>query len=108
MKKSKKQTLIVLTWLSVILCGCPGILLLIVGLVGIVSALGGMPIPSDLFGDYNPGFFQGGGLVCLSGLLLLVPIVLAAISVINRPKKTEVKPIEPTGASKDDPIPPPG
>ena len=108
MKKSKKQTLMVLTWLSVVLCGCPGGFLLVMGLVNVISALGGMPFPSDLFGNNDPGFFLGGGLVCLSSLLLLVPIVLIAISLINRPKKTEVQPIEPTGASKDDPIPPTG
>jgi hypothetical protein len=108
MKKSKKQTLVVLTWLSVILCGCPGGYLLVMGLMSIVSALGGMPFPSELFGNLDPGFFWGVGLVCMSGLLFLVPIVLVAISMINRPKKIEVQPIEPTGASKDDPIPPTG
>jgi hypothetical protein len=108
MKKSKKQTLVVLTWLSVVLCGCPGGLLLVMGLVNMVSALGGMPFPTIIFGNQDPGLFQGGWMLCLSGLLLLVPIVLMIILVINRPKKIEVQPIKPTGASKDDPIPPTG
>jgi hypothetical protein len=108
MMKLKKQTLVVLTWLSVILCGCPGGYFLVMGLMSVVSALSGMPFPSELLGDYDLGFFWGVGLVCLSGLLLLVPIVLVVVSVVNRPKKVEIQPIEPTGASKDDPIPPTG
>jgi hypothetical protein len=108
MNKSKKQNLIVVTWLSVILCGCPGGLLLLMGLVNMVSALGGMPFPATIFGNQDPGLLRGGWMLCLSGLLLLVPIVLVIISVINRPKKTEIQPIEPTGASKDDPLPPTG
>jgi hypothetical protein len=106
MKKSKKQTLVALTWLSAILCGCPGGYFLVIGLMSVVSALGGTPFPSELLGNYDLGFFLGVGLVCLSGFLLLVPIVLLTILVINRSKKTEVQPIEPTGASKDEPIPP--
>ena len=108
MKKSKKQTLVVLTWLSLILCGCPGGYLMVMGLVSVGSALSGMPFPSELFGNYDLGVFWGVSLVCLSGALLLVPIVLIVISMINRQKKVEVQPIEPTGASKDDPIPPTG
>ncbi|MBW6466373.1 MAG: hypothetical protein K0B06_07720 [Brevefilum sp.] len=108
MKKSKKQTLIVLTWLSVILCGCPGGVLLMMGLVSMVSVVGGLPLPAIFFGNQDPGFLRGGWLLCLSAPLLLVPIVLVVVSVINRPKKVEIQPIEPTGASTDDPIPPTG
>jgi hypothetical protein len=108
MKKSKKQTLLVLTWLSLILCGCPGGFLLLIGMVNMLSALGGMPFPAILFGNQDPGLLRGGWMLCLSGLLLLVPIVLVFISLINRPKKAEVQSIEPTGVSKDDPIPPTG
>jgi hypothetical protein len=108
MNKSKKQNLIVVTWLSVVLCGCPGGLFLLMGLVNIVSAVGGMPFPAIIFGNQDPGFLIGGWMLCLSGLLLLVPIVLVVIAVINRPKKSEIQTIEPTGASKDDPLPPTG
>jgi hypothetical protein len=106
MKKSKKHTLIILTWISVILCGCPGGVLLLLGLVNMVSALGGMAFPAIIIGNQDPGYLQGGWMLCLSGMLLLIPIVLLIISAVNRPKKIEVQPIEPTGASKDDPIPP--
>jgi hypothetical protein len=108
MKKTKKQTLVLLTWLSVILCGCPGGFVLVMGLMSVVSALGGMPFPGEILGNYDPGFLLGVGLVCLSGTLLLVPIILVVITVTQRPKQIEIQSIEPTGASKDEPIPPTG
>ena len=81
---------------------------MVMGLMSVVSVLGGMPFPSEFLGNFDPGVFWGVGLVCLSGTLLLVPIVLIVLTVTKRPKQIEVQPIEPTGASKDDPIPPTG
>jgi len=42
----------------------------------------------------------------VSGLLILVPFVLVIIAVIKRTQKEKLEELEPTGASKDDPLPP--
>jgi hypothetical protein len=45
-------------------------------------------------------------MLCLGGVLILVPLILAIIGVVMRDKKEKLEELKPTGASKDDPIPP--
>jgi len=51
------------------------------------------------------GFRQGGWLICLGGVLILVPIIFGIIALVKNTKEEKIEPLEPTGASKDDPIP---
>jgi hypothetical protein len=47
-----------------------------------------------------------GGLICVSILLIFIPIILFFIWLLNRKPKDSIDLLKPTGASKDDPIPP--
>jgi len=50
-------------------------------------------------------FRQGGWLICLGGVLILVPIIFGIIALVKNTKEEKIEPLEPTGASKDDQIP---
>lgn len=90
-----------------VLCGCPGWFLLAPGMSIFLEAIKGIP-PNDGFPPGSAqGIFQGGLMICLGGLLILVPLTLLIISFLLKGNKDELVDIEPTGISQDDPIPPP-
>jgi hypothetical protein len=107
MKKDTNKTVMVIALISVLLCGCPGCALLFPGFSSITGALGQIDSFEALVDDLVNGFINGGWMVCLGGLLVLVPFVLVIIAVVKRTGKEELEDLEPTGVSKDDPIPPP-
>lgn len=107
MKKQNTQTIMVIALISIALCGCPGCGLLIPGLNTFTSAIGSIQSMEDLLVAFGQGFVQGGWMVCVGGLLILIPFVLVVIAVLKKTKKEPLEELEPTGVSKDEPIPPP-
>lgn len=107
MKNKPKKSLIIITLISIFLCGCPGCFLLFEGAQRFSSAIG----PFDSFEDISQGFatglLNGGWMVCLSGFFIMIPTIFALVAVFARDKKDELEAIEPTGVSKEEPIPPP-
>lgn len=87
---------IIATVAAVVLCGCPGLFLCI---FGAFTATGKMPFNTELNGVTNSGTMPpttGYVLLCLSLILLVIPIVVGFISLRRKPA-----PI-----SADEPLPP--
>jgi hypothetical protein len=106
LKKDTNKTIMIIALVSIILCGCPGCFLLFPGMNNLMDAMGSIDTFEDLLADLGDGFAQGGWMLCLGGLLILVPFILAVIAVVKRDKGDKLEELEPTGVSKDDPIPP--
>jgi hypothetical protein len=106
MEKDKNKTIMIIALISIVICGCPGCILLFPGVTSMVDAAGHIDTFQDLLTDFGDGFVQGGWMLCLGGVLILVPFILAIIAVVKRDKGNELEELKPTGVSKDDPIPP--
>lgn len=106
MKNEKNKTIMILALISIVLCACPGCILLFPGMSSLIDAVGSINSIEDLLADLGNGFVQGGWMICVGGVLIIIPFILAVIAVLKREKKEELEELEPTGASKDDPIPP--
>jgi len=105
-KKDSKKTIMIIALVSIFICGCPGCYFLVNGLSYFKNSVGEIQNFGDLWIDLTYGLRQGGWLVCLSGLLIQVPIILVIIAVVKRTKKEDLEKLEPTGVSKEDPLPP--
>lgn len=106
MKETKNKAIMVMTVISIILCGCPGSILLWMGATSMVDAVGRVASFSDLLINFDLSYLRGGWMICLSGILLIIPIALVMIILIQRKKKNPLTDLEPTGVSQEDPIPP--
>jgi len=106
MKNNNNKTIMIIALISIVLCACPGCILLFPGVSSLMDAIGSINTFEDLLSDIGTGFAQGGWMLCLGGVFVIIPFVLAIIAVLKREKKGELEKLEPTGASKDDPIPP--
>ncbi len=106
MEKDKNKTIMIIALISIVVCGCPGCMLLFSGVTRLLSAVGSVNTSEDLFANLADGFVGGGWMLCLGGVLIFVPFILAIIAVVKRNKKDKLEELKPTGASKDDPIPP--
>ena len=93
---NNRNTSLIATIASAVLCGCPGLFLCI---FGAVTATGNMPYSTELNGVSNSGVLPstyGVGMLCLALLLLLIP---AGIWFYTRRKPT-------ASLSDNDPLPP--
>lgn len=106
MKMDSKKTLMILALVSIFLCACPGCLLLVPGTVAIGDSLGNIQNFDDLLNDVWSGLSTGGWMICVGGLLILVPFILASVAVLKKNVPDGITPLEPTGISEKDPIPP--
>lgn len=106
MKKPKNKIIILLTGLSVILCACPGVTLLVRGLSNLAETLSRFTYVGQLTNNETISLLLNIGSIGLSGILLLVPTGLAIYLLVQRSKKPPLEPLEPTGISEEDPIPP--
>jgi hypothetical protein len=82
---NNKNTGIIATVASVLLCGCPGLFLCI---FGAVTATGNMPYTTQLNGVSNSGIVPssyGFGMLCLSLLLLLIPAAVGFFTLRKKP-----------------------
>lgn len=107
MKMDKNKTLMTLAMVSIVLCACPGCLLLIPGTTALADSLGDVQDFGDLLDNVWLGLSMGGWMICVGGLLILVPFILVSIALMTKNKPDEITPIEPTRVSEMDPIPPP-
>ncbi len=103
---SSRTTGIILVILTVLLCACPGLVLLLTG--GIFGLFGLIPeAGSDMIGsgDLSP-FVVAGISICLGVFLVAIPIVIAVVTLRSKPSPTapSVAPREPVSAP---PAPPP-
>ena len=106
MKIEDHKTIMVLALVSILLCACPGCLILLPGTLVLVGSVGDIQNFNDLVNAVWTGFIRGGWSVCIGGFLILVPFVLASIAVMKKSDLDEIEPLEPTGISEKDPIPP--
>lgn len=107
MQNGHRKLIMLIALSSILVCGCPGIYLLIQGFSYFPAAIGTINSFEDFLEDLGAGFLNGGWLVCLSGFFILIPFVLVIIAVVVRKKKDNHEEISPPGASEDEPIPPP-
>jgi hypothetical protein len=87
---NNKNTGMIATIASVVLCGCPGLFLCI---FGAVTATGNMPFSTELNGVSNSGTLpaaSGFVMLCLSLIFILIPVGVAFFTL--RKKKTEAAP----------------
>lgn len=106
MKQTKNIRIILLTGLVVILCACPGVFLLLRSMSGLLEVLSRFADIGQLTNNETINLLLNIGLICLSGMLLLVPTGLLIYLWVKRSKKPPLEPLVPTGISEDDPIPP--
>jgi hypothetical protein len=95
---NNRNTSLIATIATAVLCGCPGLFLCI---FGAVTATGNMPYSTELNGVSNSGILPstyGFGMLCLALILLLIPV---GVWFFTRRKPT-------TGLSDHDPFPPAG
>ena len=87
---------IVATIASVVLCGCPGLLMCI---FGAVTATGSMPYNTEVNGVANSGTLPptvGFVLLCLSLIFIVIPIAVGFFMLRKKPE----------AVSSDEPLPP--
>jgi len=106
LKNQGNKTIAILALISILLCACPGCAFLVPGLGFFLESFGNVQDVGSYFTYFSYGFRQGGWLICLGGFLIMVPFILAIIALVKGSKRTLLEPLEPTGASRDDPIPP--
>lgn len=105
--RQNKKIIIFLALVSIVLCGFPGCFLLMPGFNSLFGAMQYIQNFADFQHGFIRGIVQGGWMICIGGLLILIPVSLGVIAVIKHVKKDPIKDLEPTGVSKDEPIPPP-
>lgn len=106
MNNKSNKTVLVLALISIFLCGCPGVGLFIPGVSALVDAIVNADINGSVWDALGAGLLNGGYMVCLAGLLIPIPVVLLIVALVKRSKKKELEKLEPTGVSKDEPLPP--
>lgn len=107
MSKKAKRTIMILALVSILLCACPGCLLIVVGGDFYSKSIGTIQKFWDIFSDIGYGLGQGGWLIFPGFLLLLVPFILGIIALTKKVKEPPLEPMTPTGKSQDEPLPPP-
>ena len=89
---NNKNTGIIATIATVVLCGCPGLFLCI---FGAVTATGNMPFSTDVNGISNSGTLPstfGYVMLCLSLILILIPVGTGFFMLRKKPAAAEEVP----------------
>jgi hypothetical protein len=107
MKKNSKKTVLIIALVSIFLCGCPGLALFIPGVNALINAFTNVGVYGSALDALGAGLLNGGFMVCLAGLLIPIPIILLIVALAKKSGQKDLEALEPTGASKDDPLPPP-
>jgi hypothetical protein len=94
-----KNTALIATIATAILCGCPGLFGLCFGLASVAAAM----IPGaqiDVFGSNNPSSAMGMGFVslCLSVVFIAIPVAVGIFTLRKKPEAAE--------ATSEEPLPP--
>ena len=104
MSRKNSRTLLIILLISIFICACPGLALIIPGIDALVGVLQTSGTGAQEAFTWN--LVQSGGAICLSIVLILIPVVLLLVWVLTRKSKDPYEQKEPTGASADDPLPP--
>lgn len=89
---NNKNTGMIATIATVVLCGCPGLLLCI---FGAVTATGNMPFSTEVNGISNSGTLPstyGFVLLCLSLIFILIPVGVGFFTLRKKPATAEEVP----------------
>ena len=84
--EDKKQVGLIVTAVTVVLCGCPGLCLLVFGALTVSG--------SDLVDTYGNYQLLGAGLICMALLMVLVPIGAGVYTFLQSQKENEIEEIE--------------
>ena len=82
---NNRNTGLIATIASAVLCGCPGLFLCI---FGAVTATGNMPYTTEFNGVSDSGVMPvtyGYGMLCVSLLLILIPVVIGVVTLRKKP-----------------------
>ena len=104
MTKKNRKTLLIILIISIFICACPGVALLIPGVDVLIGALQTGSAGDQA--DYIWNLVLSGGVVALALLAIVVPFILFLVWLFVRKSKDPYDQREPTGASADDPLPP--
>jgi hypothetical protein len=91
-KKPNKTGAIIATVAAILLCGCPGLSLCV---IGVWAATGSMPDSFQLFSSYGnlPGWL-GFALLCVALIFILIAILVPVLTLRNKKSTPEVPPID--------------
>ncbi|MGC8856715.1 MAG: hypothetical protein ACP5QU_07955 [Anaerolineae bacterium] len=94
-----KNTGLIATIVTALLCGCPGLFGLCFGLISVAAGM----IPGaqiDFFGSNDPGSAMTMGFVslCLAVVFIAIPVAVGVLTLRKKPQAAE--------ASSEEPIPP--
>lgn len=100
----KKNTGLIATIATAILCGCPGLFSLCFGGISLIASF----VPDaeiDVFGSSDPASATTMGFVflCLSVIFIAIPIVVGVVTLRKKPEDAAVVDVEPVS---DEPLPP--
>ncbi len=98
----KRTTGIIATVASVVLCGCPGLLLCIIGLWGATGTLPYSTTVNDVTNTGNLPPTAGFVMLCLALIFIAIPVVVGILMLRNRPAAPATPP-----APDNQPLPPP-
>lgn len=106
MTQKTKKLILIIGLISIVACGCPGCLLFSNGSTGLVRWLETGEHQQNFSLEMIVGILSWGWMVCLGFILVLIPVVLIIMNLVFKRKKGSLEEIEPTGISKDEPLPP--
>ena len=114
MNSSNRNTAVIATIGTTVLCGLPGLCLCLFG--GMFAFAGGMPgADIDIAGSSDPqaAIGLGVGLLCFSLIFIAIPVVVGFVTLRKKPEDKAIN-VEPMTAAEDtdpfpndDPLPPP-
>ena len=93
---NNKNTGIIFTVATILLCGCPGLFLCI---FGAVTATGNMPYSTEINGVSNSGVLPssyGFVMLCFSLILILIPVAVGFLTLRKKPETETVVDVPPT------------
>ncbi len=97
---NNRNTGLIATIASAVLCGCPGLFLCI---FGAATAAGVMPYNTEFNGVTSSGTLPasyGALMLCASLLLILIPVVIGVVTLRKKPTAAPIPPIN------NEPLPP--
>lgn len=114
MDSSKRNTALIATIGTTVLCGLPGLCLCLMG--GMFAVVGTIPgADIDVAGSNDPGaaIAMGVGMLCVSLVLIAIPVVVGFVTLRKKPEETAINAVPMTPPvvqnnpfDNDEPLPP--
>ena len=101
-----RRTATIVTIVAAVLCGCPGLFGLCLGATSALASLA-PNAQIDVFGSNDPrsAMMMGITSLCVSLILIAIPIVVGFVTLRNKPAAATAAPPEPP-APPSEPLPP--